>query len=68
MSSWKAFDTVDHSVSLNKVHQHGFGGVINNWFSSYLRNQTQTTQVGSKKKTVTPCGVPQGSVLGKTQY
>ena len=66
---------MDYSVLLNKVHQHEFRGVINNWFSSYLRNQTQTTQVGSKnlppppkKTTATPYDVPQGSVLGKTQY
>ena len=64
----KTFDTVDHSVLLNKVHQHGFREVINNWFSSYLRNRTHTTQVGSKKKTVTPSGVLQESVLGKTRY
>ena len=43
----KALDTVEHSLLLNKLHQHGFRGVINNWFSSYLRNWTQTTQVGS---------------------
>ena len=36
------------------------------WFSSYLQDQTQTTQVGPhiSKRSLTTCGVPQGSVLG----
>ena len=35
-------------------------------FSSYLSNRTQTTQVGPRvsRKESTLCGVPQGSVLG----
>ena len=36
------------------------------WFSSYLKNRTQTTQVGQhiSDKVIITCGVPQGSVLG----
>ena len=37
-----------------------------NWFSSYLTNRTQTTEIdnniSTKERTI--CGVPQGSVLG----
>ena len=43
----KAFDTVDHSVLLDKLHHYRFRGIINKWFSSCLQNRTQTTQVGS---------------------
>ena len=41
-------------------------GVINSWFSSYLRARAQTPYVGSfiSNKVNTLCGVPQGSVLG----
>ena len=41
-------------------------GVINSWFSSYLRSRAQTAYVGSftSNKVNTLCGVPQGSVLG----
>ena len=42
----KAFDTVDHSILLSKFNFYGFRGIINNWFSSYLRNRLQTTQIG----------------------
>ena len=62
----KAFDTVDHNVLLDKLNHYGFHGIINSWFSSYLKNRTQTTQVDHyiSDKAVVGCGVPQGSVLG----
>ena len=62
----KAFDTVDHSILLQKLYHYGIRGIINEWFHSYLTNRTQTTQIGSyiSTKANVTCGVPQGSVLG----
>ena len=62
----KAFDTIDLDVLLDKLNHYGFRGIINSWFSSYLKNRTQTTQVDRhiSDKAVVGCGVPQGSVLG----
>ena len=62
----KAFDTVDHSILLGKLHHYGIRGVIHDWFSSYLTDRTQVTQIGhnNSDKVNTLCGVPQGSVLG----
>ena len=39
----KAFDTVDQNNLLDKLNQYGFPGLINDWFSSYLKNRAQTT-------------------------
>ena len=38
----KAFATVDHSILLQKLHHYGFRGLINDWFTSYLSNITQS--------------------------
>ena len=61
----KAFDTVDHAILLQKLFHYGVRGIVNDWFSSYLINRVQTTQIGShvSDKQNTLCGVPQGSVL-----
>ena len=62
----KAFDTVDHNILLNKLNHYGFRGIINDWFSSYLNNRMQSTQIGpyiSNKANVSYV-IPQGSVLG----
>ena len=62
----KAFDTVDHNILLDKLNHCGFRGIINDWFSSYLNNRMQSTQIGpyiSNKANVS-YGIPQESVLG----
>ena len=62
----KAFDTVNHKILLGKLNCYGIRGIALDWFSSYLRNRSQTfvynEQESEMKETL--CGVPQGSILG----
>ena len=62
----KAFDTVDHSILLDKLEYYGIRGITLKWFKSYLSDRKQIVkfyEYRSSMKTIS-CGVPQGSVLG----
>jgi len=62
----KAFDTVNHSILLEKMRHYGISGISNTWFKSYLTDRQQFVSIGSQDSdyTITEHGVPQGSVLG----
>ena len=62
-----AFDTLDHSILLTRLHDmFGLSGKAFEWFSSYLSDRFQSVsvngRVSSQKKL--HYGVPRGSVLG----
>ena len=62
-----AFDTIDHKKLLDLLDvSFGIRGDTLKWFSSYLRNRTQSVHIGSTFSTeqTLSFGVPQGSVLG----
>ena len=62
-----AFDTVDHSILLRRLHlTFGIDDTARGWFQSYLSSRMQYVRRGPSKSSVTylVCGVPQGSVLG----
>ena len=44
----KAFDTVDHDVLLNKLKAIGLDDLSKSWFSSYLKNKFQKTEVDGR--------------------
>ena len=62
----KAFDTVNHSILLNKLEHYGIRGTALKWFASYLTDLQQYVSVNGHCSNYLniSCGVPQGSVLG----
>lgn len=62
----KVFDSLDHSILLDKLEHYGMRGVTLDWFRSYITNRKQLVQYQNCKSSSTSvqCGVPQGSILG----
>ena len=62
----KAFDTVNHTILLNKLRKYGLRNSALNWVESYLTDHVQVTKIGHAISDPLPvkCGVPQGSILG----
>ncbi len=59
----KVFDTVNHSILINKVKKQGFRSFRYSWFMSYLNNKvflSSSRQMSSS--------VPQGSILGSLLF
>ena len=50
----KAFDTVDHSILLNKLYHYGIRGIINDWFSFYLSGRKYCSKFMDIQKTNSP--------------
>ena len=62
----KAFDKVDHNITLAKLKSLGITGRLGRWLQSFLLGRQQTVIVEGRPSDPHPVlsGVPQGSVLG----
>ena len=66
----KAFDTVNHSLLSDKLQASGLNNVSVSWLDSYLTNRTHKLDINGtfSKPRMVPCGVPQGSILGRLLF
>ena len=62
----KAFDTIPHSLLLQKLRGYNVHPLIVRWLAHYLSMRSQYVCVGGSPSDILPVtsGVPQGSVLG----
>ena len=62
----KAFDTLNHNISISKLKYYGFNENSLDWFKSYLSNKTHFVDLNYTKSNMVEnsVGVPQGSILG----
>ena len=60
------FDTVDHSLLVQKLSSYGFDAISLDRIKSYLVDRIQAVCIEGKLSSVLPVltGVPQGSILG----
>ena len=62
----KAFDTLDHSILIDKLEFYGVKGVALDLFKNYLANRKQYVEFEDAQSDMLniSTGVPQGSILG----
>ena len=62
----KAFDTLDHSILIDKLEFYGVKGVALDLLKNYLRNRKQYVEFEDAQSDMLniSTGVPQGSILG----
>ena len=60
------FDTLNHSILINRLANAGFIGISLDWLTSYITDRNSCASIDDKRSLDIPLehGVPQGSILG----
>ena len=66
----KAFDTIGHSILLEKLVRYGVLGAELTWFTDYLFNRSQQVEIDSitSESDCLTSGVPKVSILGPFMF
>ena len=64
----KAFDTLDHSILLDKQNYYGVRGVANNLFHSYISNRYQYVDINGSISSTKVVDTGQYSILGSLLF
>ena len=66
----KAYDTVNHTILLEKLESYGIRGEALKWFQNYSNGRKQRVKIGSmfSERDNINIAVPQGNVLGSLLY
>ena len=66
----KAFDSISHTVLLQKLQALGVSSPSLDWFHSYLTGRCQRVRIHDTVSDLLPLkyGVPQGSILGPVVF
>ena len=63
LDQFKAFDILNHTIQLTKLHYQGIRDAALNWFESYLSKRTQYAECNGSSSSIREIE-PQGSILG----
>ncbi len=65
-----AFDTLDHTILVQRLRDIGVSGLALAWFTSYLNGRTTAIKINNDTSPPAPLhhGVPQGSTLGPALF